>query len=127
MVPDVVGLELSQAQDKLHDAGFDTTVTQSYSNRFAEGAVMSTTPAGGGSAPEGSAIVIEVSLGPRYEDVELPDVRGLSVEDATAQLGRLGLRVKIEESCPGGNTVVETHPIPGTMVREKSVIALFVC
>jgi beta-lactam-binding protein with PASTA domain len=57
----------------------------------------------------------------------MPDVRGMSTGDATAQLQGMGLEVRVVQSCPGGSTVVETHPIAGTKIREGTRVALFVC
>ena len=126
-VPDVSGMDLAQAEKTLRKAGFETAVVQAYSNRVREGGVIGTDPPSGVTSSEGSVIEIEVSMGPRFEDVRLPDVRGLTLAEATAKLEALGLRVEVEKSCPGGSTVVETHPIPGTMVRQNTAIALFVC
>ncbi len=126
-VPNVTGMKVEEAQEKLREAGFKTAVLDVYSDSVAKGRVVATSPAGGAIAGEGSEIRLQVSIGPEFQNVRLPDVRGMTVQAATAELQSIGLRVRIEESCPGGSTVVETHPIPGTMVKENSVIALFVC
>ncbi|HWL65606.1 MAG TPA: PASTA domain-containing protein, partial [Actinomycetota bacterium] len=96
-------------------------------NKIEVGVVMATDPPPGGMLSEGSHIEVQVSAGPRYQKVRMPDVRGMSVEAAQSRLSSLGLRVRVEESCEGGSTVVETHPIPGTMLKENDLVALFVC
>jgi serine/threonine-protein kinase len=120
-------MDLAQAEKTLRKAGFETSVVSEHSNRVREGVVIGSDPPAGTTAPEASVIEIVVSAGPRFDMVRVPDVRGMSVDQARSELEALGLQVKIEESCPGGSTVAETHPTPGTMVRENSVIALFVC
>jgi len=126
-IPDVVGLRGEKAVEKLRAAGFKADVRQVYSNKIEVGVVMATDPPPGGMLSEGSHIEVQVSAGPRYQKVRMPDVRGMSVEAAQSRLSSLGLRVRVEESCEGGSTVVETHPIPGTMLKENDLVALFVC
>ena len=92
--------------------------------------MVATSPAAAELAPKGSVVTLIVSLGPRYREFKLPDVRGLTVEQASARLQELNLRVEVvraEGSCADGNTVVETDPVAGTRVRERALIALFVC
>jgi hypothetical protein len=52
----------------------------------------------------------------------------MSVARARHRLGRLGLRVETVavEGC-SGTTVAETDPIPGATVRERDLVALFLC
>jgi serine/threonine-protein kinase len=126
-VPDVVGLDSTKATDKLAEAGFETSVVEVYSSHVRKGSVVATNPVSGMSVAEGSTIELQVSVGPQYQKVHVPDVRGLSVDQAEVKLSSVGLRWEIENSCDGGTTVVETHPIPGTVVRENTVVALFVC
>jgi len=70
---------------------------------------------------------VNVSIGPEFEKLRLPDVRGKPLEEARGQLESLGLRVRVVQSCDGGSVVNETDPISGTFVRENDLIALFVC
>ena len=67
-----------------------------------------------------------VSIGPQYEKVKMPDVRNMTLERARARVEALGLRVRIQRACPG-NIVVDTEPIAGTALRERDLVALFVC
>ncbi len=126
-VPEVARMTEAEAVKALRRAGFEPVVSAVYSERVREGIVIGTTPTGGETAGEGSEVLVQVSAGPRYEKVRVPDVRGMSVDQARTKLASVGLRVRVEKSCPGGSTVVETHPVPGTVVRENDVIALFVC
>ncbi|MFN2389666.1 MAG: Stk1 family PASTA domain-containing Ser/Thr kinase [Actinomycetota bacterium] len=125
-VPAVAGLRPKAAAAALEGAGFTTVVVDAYSDDVPSGEVISTMPGAGEIAPEGSEIQIVVSLGPEFEKVKMPDMRGMSVADATAKLERLGLRVYVQESCDG-TTVVETDPLAGTIIRENDRVALFVC
>jgi serine/threonine-protein kinase len=116
-----------KAIDALKEVGFKSTIVEVYSGHVKKGSVVATNPAAGLTAGEGAKVELQVSIGPEFQKVRVPDVRGLSVDQAEAKLSALGLRWEIEESCAGGTTVVETHPIPGTVVRENTRVALFVC
>ena len=85
-------------------------------------------PRGGASAPQGSDVKLFVSDGPEFKEIQMPDVRNMSVTEATAQLEDLKLRVRVVESCGGGGiTVIDTDPVSSMTVLENQVVALFVC
>ena len=77
-------------------------------------------------APEGSDITMAISLGPEFKALKMPDVRGMSVDGATAELESMGLQVGVRKSCPG-STVQETDPVAGTEIFENDLVTLFVC
>ncbi|MFN2593786.1 MAG: Stk1 family PASTA domain-containing Ser/Thr kinase [Actinomycetota bacterium] len=127
-VPDVTGLTADKAKQKLKKEGFAVAMGSDYSNSVPVGHVIATSPAVGIQTPEGSAITIVVSQGPRYKDITMPDVRNMSVAEARSKLESLNLLVRVVQSCGGnGSTVTETDPIAGSTVREHTRVALFVC
>lgn len=129
-VPPVAGLALADARLLLRQAGFKVRLAEEYSDDVAEGRVIATDPPAAELAPKGSVVTVVVSLGARYKQFKLPDVTGMTVDRARARLEGLNLRVEVvrgEGSCADGNTVVETDPVAGTRVRERDLIALFVC
>ncbi|MDQ3958205.1 MAG: PASTA domain-containing protein, partial [Actinomycetota bacterium] len=127
-MPDVVGLPAEKAEKILKREGFDPVIVPVYSNTVPPGEVVSTTPPPGSTAPEGSRVDIQVSEGPQYEELEMPDVRGMTVSAATAKLEDLGLRVNVVQSCGGGGTIVlETQPLGGSTVRENQLVDVFTC
>jgi eukaryotic-like serine/threonine-protein kinase len=125
-VPSVVELKAAKAKQALAAAGFVPVLADAYSNQVPAGRVISTDPPAGAVADEKSEIQVYVSIGPQYEKVTMPDVRNMTLDKAKARLAALGLRVRVERSCPG-NMVVDTHPIAGTNLRENDLVALFVC
>ena len=126
-VPDVAGMQQAKGVAKLKDAGLTPVVVETYSDDVPEGRIAATDPESAALVSEASEIEVYVSIGPEYEKLRLPDVRGLQVGDARGQLESLGLRVRVVQSCDGGSVVNETEPISGTVVRENDLIALFVC
>jgi serine/threonine protein kinase/beta-lactam-binding protein with PASTA domain len=126
-VPDVAGLPADAAVERLEETGFTTETIDSYSDVVPSGDVISTTPEAGDVVVAGSEIDVYVSIGPEFAEIEVPDVRGMTEDQARAQLEALGLSVRIPETCPGGSLVIETEPISGSMVEEGDEVALFVC
>jgi len=126
-VPDVARLPGDAAVEQLEEAGFATETIESYSDDIPSGEVISTAPAAGEVVLAGTEIDVYVSIGPEFEEIEVPDVRGMTEDQASAQLEALGLSVRIPETCPGGSLVIETEPISGTTVEEGDEVALFVC
>lgn len=125
-VPDVTGMPAAKAKAELQQAGFVVELVDAYSDDVDEGFVVSTDPPALTEAPEGSTITVNVSIGPEFKMITMPDVRNMNVDEARAKLEDLGLRVIVEQSCPG-STVIETNPVPGTKIRENETVALFVC
>jgi eukaryotic-like serine/threonine-protein kinase len=126
-IPDVVGMTQEKATEKLEEAGFSVIPVEEYSDDVEAGYVISTLPEPGSIAPQASELQISISIGPEFEELTLPDVRGMNIGQARAQLEEMGLRVQVIESCEGGTVVQETDPISGRTVYENDRIALFVC
>lgn len=92
-VPDLHGAALDTAKSRLKDSGLAAgTVTREFNDDVPSGSVISTDPEAGTERRAGSTIAITVSKG---SPVEVADVTGASVEDATAELEEAGLKVKI--------------------------------
>ncbi|GGV16403.1 Stk1 family PASTA domain-containing Ser/Thr kinase [Streptomyces spectabilis] len=92
-VPDLEGTPLSEAKDKLDDAGLGAgMVTRTFSEDVARGSVISTEPKPGTVRRTGTAVALLVSKG---TPIEVPDVTGDSESDAREELEEAGLKVKI--------------------------------
>ncbi|WP_407445399.1 Stk1 family PASTA domain-containing Ser/Thr kinase [Rhodococcus sp. (in: high G+C Gram-positive bacteria)] len=85
-VPNVVGQATAVATGNIEGAGFEVVVEQVDSGE-PDGTVVSTTPAGGASAAQGSTVTIKVSNGDR---VEMPVVTNRSVSEALSALRSAG-------------------------------------
>lgn len=107
-VPTLTGRQVDEAEEALAAAGLALgEVTRTYSDEVPQaGEIISQSLEGGASVDKGSAVNLTASLGPRT--IEVPDVRGESVEDARATVQDRGLDVEV---------VVESRPRLGPFVR----------
>jgi beta-lactam-binding protein with PASTA domain len=123
-VPEVAGMAVDKAVARLEDAGFAPSTASYYSDDVPVDVVIATVPPASEIIPEGSDIEVQVSIGPEFEEVRVPDVRGMTIAKARSDLESLGLTVQVVRASTC-DTVSETDPISGTVVRENDVIALF--
>ncbi|WP_181361784.1 Stk1 family PASTA domain-containing Ser/Thr kinase [Streptomyces sp. MA5143a] len=92
-LPDLKGYRLDKAKARLKSDGLEPgLVTREFSDEVIRGQVIRTEPGAGTKVSSGSAVALVVSRG---APVEIPDVAGSSVEDATAALEDEGLKVEI--------------------------------
>ena len=86
-VPNVAGMNESDAMKALNDEGFQKITSEAVYNDSEQGTVIGTTPAAGAKGTKDTEIVMQVSKGPKKPDkVSVPDVRGKSENDAKSEL-----------------------------------------
>jgi serine/threonine-protein kinase len=93
----------------------------------AAGLVVSSDPAAGTDADQGSTVTLTVSTGPGT--FKMPDVVGLTASNATALLESLGLKVsKVEKSSAtvASGSVISSDPSGGAQVLPASSVVLTV-
>jgi serine/threonine-protein kinase len=92
-VPGLQGMWDDDAKEFVYDLGFDPDIRREY-GRLAEGLVMEQWPPAGTDTEFGEDVEITVSKG--APPVDVPDVRGLSVAEATELMRSAGLYVQSE-------------------------------
>jgi len=125
-VPRLYGNTPAQAESVLQGAGLELgTQSSDYNSDVAEGSIFYQDPSGGESVEPGSAVDVSVSLGP--EQVEVPEVYGLSVSAAQTALSKAGLgSTPIEvEGDEAAGTALSTDPGVGELVDPGSTVSLF--
>jgi eukaryotic-like serine/threonine-protein kinase len=125
-VPDVTGLLRSSAESRLESAGLDVDVVEEESDQR-EDEVIRQSPAGGTQADRGDTVTITVSKG--KEQVNVPDVKGLSASDAARMLRNAGLsavrRERTVKDQSQDGVVIDQRPGAGTDVdRGASVVVI---
>jgi serine/threonine-protein kinase len=122
-VPDVSGQAYDAAAKALTDQGFKVQRKDDFSDTVAKGTVISTTPSGGSQATKGTTVVVSVSKGP--DIVNVPDVRGMTLDQAAATLRAAGLVVGNVYGPPNARRVLDSSPSAGSPVRRGSAVDLF--
>jgi serine/threonine-protein kinase len=127
-LPPVDGLGEQKATARLTDAGLvvDRVVRQA-DDSVPEGRVIKTSPAAGQTVDRGSDVTLYVSSGP--PQVPVPDVVGLTKQEAQQTLGNQGLQfTSTEEGSDSADpgTVLRQDPAAGAEVDPGSVVALVV-
>jgi eukaryotic-like serine/threonine-protein kinase len=122
-VPAVVGSLEDDARDQLEDAGFDVTVVRVFSDEQ-EGSVVAQAPTGLDEAEVGSTVRINVSKGTGR--VEVPNLVGLSEDEAEDELEQRDLRANVVEvpSDEQAGTVVAQNPLAGVQAQVDSTVRL---
>ncbi|MFD4720296.1 Stk1 family PASTA domain-containing Ser/Thr kinase [Streptomyces sp. NPDC058423] len=127
-VPELEGLKLADARNTLRKAGLAPgVITREFSDEAAQGTVIGSDPAAGTERRPDSAIALVVSKG---SPVDVPDVTGESVEDATGTLADAGLKVKVApeqvHSPEDAGTVARQSPAEGGQAAKGDTITLTV-
>jgi eukaryotic-like serine/threonine-protein kinase len=122
-VPDVVGSSEDDARSALESAGFRVNAVQVFSQQE-EGTVVAQNPEGGQDAQAGTEVRINVSKGTGTTTV--PNVTGLSEDDAKQQLSDADLQANVVEvpSQQEAGTVVAQNPAAGSQLQQGSTVRL---
>ncbi|MGW7028645.1 Stk1 family PASTA domain-containing Ser/Thr kinase [Streptomyces xanthophaeus] len=127
-VPNLKGRPLEEARTQLTEAGLAPgQVTQAFSQDIAQGAVISSDPAGGEKRAPDTAVALVVSKG---RPVPVPNVAGQQVDQARAALEGLGLKVAVapeEVNSPGAAGTVANQSVgAGTQAAAGDTVTLTV-
>ena len=121
-VPDVIKLDQTAALAKLKDAGLTLgTVTKKPSTTGAAGTVIEVKPAVGTQANLGSAIDVVVSGGP---PVAVPNLTGVTVGGARAQVAALGLTPVVTVGCSDFDKVSSEIPNIGSQLSKGDNVSI---
>ncbi len=124
-VPDVTGESEEDATAELEDAGLkvDVAPERVYSDED-EGAVVKQDPVGDEIAAEGDTVTLTISKGQPM--IEVPDVVGMNVDDATAELEKAGFEVDENRGLLGifGDKVKSQSVEGGDKARKGSTISI---
>ena len=120
-VPDLRGASFDAASSALSALGLKVGRADEYSDTVPEGEVIGSRPPFGNKVERGSTVTVVVSKG----QPAVPDVKGLTVADATGRLEAVGLKVGNVYG-PSGGKVFLTTPGSGSKVKRGSSVSLFI-
>lgn len=128
--PDLTGMSEDEAIAALTDAGLNSSARSEESAREEPGDVFRQDPAAGSSISQGSTVTFWVAEEPEVETTTVPDVSGLSQQDAQEMLSQdanLNSTVTTEasDSVPAGQ-VIRTDPAAGSNAEVGDTITIVV-
>lgn len=129
VVPDVSGMDESEAQRTLEDKGLTVGTSQFvYSSQYSEGEVIGTDPAAGTSVTADQQVVMKVSKG--AQKISIPSLTGKSDSDAQAAIKSAGLKVgtvtyEYSDSVEKG-IVISQDPYSGKKVEAGTTVNIVV-
>ncbi|AIK83747.1 serine/threonine protein kinase [Corynebacterium glutamicum] len=126
-IPNVEGLPQQEALAELQAAGFVVSIVEEASADVAEGLVIRANPSVGSEIRQGATVTITVSTG--REMINIPDVSGMTLEDAARTLEEAGLvlnqNVREENSDDvESGLVIDQNPEAGQEVVVGSSVSL---
>ncbi|MGC0271628.1 Stk1 family PASTA domain-containing Ser/Thr kinase [Pseudactinotalea sp. Z1739] len=128
-VPDVVGQEQARALSQIETADLRPVSATAHHDDVAEGLVISVDPEAGAELARQSTVTVTVSLGVRT--VTMPDVAGMSQEEAVAAITDAGFSTETQVSTAYSadvdqGEVMEASPEPLAQVEHHTPVTLTV-
>jgi beta-lactam-binding protein with PASTA domain len=120
-VPELSGRSFDAASGALSAIGLKVGRSDDYSDTVPEGQVISSNPGAGAKVERGSTVTVVVSKGQPV----VPELKGLSVGDASSRLQAVGLKLG-DVYGPSGGKVFLSMPGSGTKVKRSSSVSLFI-
>lgn len=126
---DLTSLSESDAIDRITDAGLVTgEVERLASDDVATGHVISQTPQANSRVKKGSEVQLAVSSGPQSEQISVPDLTGMTVDEAQSALSPLGFYVRTggtqESTTVAANQICAQSPAANSQAAKGSAITV---
>ncbi|HUP85152.1 MAG TPA: PASTA domain-containing protein [Acidimicrobiales bacterium] len=121
-VPSLVDKLYDEAVKILQGLGFGAGKEEAFSDKVKAGSVITTKPEPGSPTEPGSQVVLVVSKGP--EQVEVPQLNGLSEDEAQSRLESVGLRLG-DRFGPPKRRVFASLPRAGAKVDKGSSVDIY--
>ncbi|NLB88827.1 MAG: PASTA domain-containing protein, partial [Syntrophomonadaceae bacterium] len=130
-IPNVVGQTIADAELTIRNEGFTVgAITKTYDSKYPENTVISQDPTSGTKKPKNTTINLMISQGEPPQRIEMPQLIGLTLNDARNKLQENNLilgEIKKEDSNEYFADVVIAQDIQaGVLVDEESSVILTV-
>jgi serine/threonine-protein kinase len=128
-IPSLAGMSQTQAATAVAELGLKIgEVQEVFSEDVPKGKVITSDPAGGGRVEVAGEVLLLVSKG--KDRIEVPELVGLTVEEAAAALKSKSLKVgrvseKFSDTFEAG-LLINGNPVSGTPVRKDSSVDLII-
>ncbi len=128
-IPDLVGTDRREAAELIRSAGLTIgEVDEVHDEDAGKDLVLAASAPDGSELPEGERVDLQVSLGPERRTT--PDLRGLTLEDATTALAALDVGIDVvgdeySVDIPEG-AIISTQPLPLALVEKGAAVEVVV-
>lgn len=129
-VPDLKGMTRDEAQEALNELGLGGVYGgERESSDYPAGQVIDQTPSAGSSVAKNTKVTYIISKEAQKDQVRVPDVSGMSLSGALAELSSVGLVYTSEyitSSSVTSGSVVYSDPAAGSIVDAGSSVKLYI-
>lgn len=130
-VPDVTGKQVEIAKEILSKKNLNVSVNEVESDDVPVGEVISQTPSGGAVVKENRTIYLTVSKGNKGEEVLMPDLRDLTLDEAKKKLAEIGLTIGsvhyAESEKYDNGKIISQSPASPHKVAKGSSVDVIIC
>lgn len=126
-VPYVIGLDVNEAKEVLTREGLTYTEMYFSRNDYKANIVFMQNPEENTTKQKGDNVILSVSSGP--SQLDMPDLRGMNLEDAMTKVKSMGLVLTIQKIINGDyevNTVISQEPAVNEKVSKDTTVTLTV-
>lgn len=124
-VPDVTGKPVEDARETLAAQRLAVQEVETYSTTATAGTVIGQVPAADSLVVPGASVGLAVSKGQQPSQIPVPNVGGLTADDAKTQIVALGLvpaGYRSFDASVAAGRVATQSPLPGTKATEGDVV-----
>ncbi|MDP4803580.1 MAG: Stk1 family PASTA domain-containing Ser/Thr kinase, partial [Candidatus Nanopelagicales bacterium] len=123
VIANVVGKRAPASKTTLESAGLVVTSSTKFSEKVADGRVISVSPAAGTKVDSGSSVALVISKGP--PPVVIPNLVDLPRRKAVAALAAVGLKAQVEAGAfTPLNRVISQSPAAGQEIPKGSTVTI---
>ena len=117
--PGVIGKAVDEAQDELEEAGFSVRVIGNGST------VVSQSPAGGQTIPQGGVIAIYTTENEEKYEVTVPDLTGRGISEVKKYAASEGVNVRISGASGSGVVSYDQSVAAGEKVEYGTIVTVY--
>ena len=127
-VPDLVNMSVKEAEQSANRHGYDVELEYTYSDLVPKDMIIAQFPSAGEELDKQDKIILSVSMGATGGKTEVPDVTGISLEEAKREIEALRLVCEVDfvDSDKKAGIVVRQTPSMGTHMNPAGKVKLFV-
>ena len=127
-VPDLENMSVKEAEQSANRHGYDVELEYTYSDSVPKDMIIAQFPSAGETLDKQGKIILSVSMGATGGKTEVPDVTGISLEEAKREIEALRLVCEVDfvDSDKKAGIVVRQTPSMGTHMNPAGKVKLFV-